>query len=86
MRELLRHGSHWMLPDDHDVTNALSEDTWMEDRVFVEAAKRAFYEYQWQLAEDIPPRDQNSHRTPLSEVSARCLLRGSVHVLCVACV
>ena len=68
MRELLRHGSHWMLPDDHDVTNALSEDTWMDDRVFVEAAKRAFYEYQWQLAEDIPPRDPESHRVPLAEV------------------
>lgn len=68
MRRLLRHGSHLMLPDDHDVTDALSEDTWKAHRVFVEVAKRMFYEYQYQLIADIPPRDQNLPNIPLEQV------------------
>lgn len=42
-------------PPDHDIANALSVDLWKEHRVLVDAARRAFFEYQYQLTADVAP-------------------------------
>ncbi|KAF0972418.1 hypothetical protein FDP41_009321 [Naegleria fowleri] len=58
VQRMLRHGSHLMIPDDHDIINNL--DSWMLTKESDEAMKRmvlagkeAFYEYQYQLLKDV---------------------------------
>lgn len=54
-RTLLTHLPRLFSPTDHDIANALSVDLWKEHRVLVDAARRAFFEYQYQLTADVAP-------------------------------
>ena len=68
MQRVLRHGANWMIPDDHDVLNNLDremieacsaehkdcdEGRNILRRRVVEAGRIAFYEYQFQLLQNI---------------------------------
>eukprot|EP00051_Salpingoeca_urceolata_P017531 m.239724 g.239724 ORF g.239724 m.239724 type:complete len:590 (+) comp18981_c2_seq3:1959-3728(+) len=56
MSAILRRGSHWMVPDDHDVMNALQPGTVDTDLgTYTAAGLRAVLEYQIQLNVDIAP-------------------------------
>jgi len=56
IQRMFRHGSHMMIPDDHDIINNV--DQWMianndTRKAMVFAGKEAFYEYQYQLMRDV---------------------------------
>ena len=54
LRQVLRNGVNWMIPDDHDFTN--NADSWMLTSHLAQlllAGKRAFQEYQLQLRVDL---------------------------------
>lgn len=56
VQSVLRRGAHWMLPDDHEIVNNLDSFLFAraDMRSFIEAGRRAFLEYQYQLVADIP--------------------------------
>lgn len=60
MSTLLRHGSHWMAPDDHEILRSLSPEMINkgESLGIIYGARRAAYEYQLQLLRDIPPMSE----------------------------
>jgi phosphodiesterase/alkaline phosphatase D-like protein len=58
MQKVLRHGAHWMLPDDHDIINNLDKEMIEKTNpnavpIMIEAGKTAYYEYQYQLYNDL---------------------------------
>jgi phosphodiesterase/alkaline phosphatase D-like protein len=73
-QQILRHGAHWMIPDDHDILNNL-------DKRFIElnakgenhsdiiyAGREAFYEYQYQLVSDLHMLSNDSQPVITNEV------------------
>jgi phosphodiesterase/alkaline phosphatase D-like protein len=63
-QQLLRHGAHYMIPDDHDIINNLDRRFIVDDNGnpsaladVMEAGRRVFLEYQYQLRDDLPSSD-----------------------------
>ncbi|OQR81675.1 hypothetical protein THRCLA_11523 [Thraustotheca clavata] len=55
LQQVLRHGAHWMLMDDHDIINNWSylNLEFPQHQVLVRAGLQTFYEYQYQLLYDV---------------------------------
>lgn len=53
LQNVLRNGANWMLPDDHDIINNLDREFLEDRRDVILAGRQAFYEYQFQLLEDV---------------------------------
>jgi phosphodiesterase/alkaline phosphatase D-like protein len=63
IQAVMRNGAHWTIPDDHDIINGLGRHIFETNnvtnhlKIVLEAGRQAFYEYQFQLLEDVYTTD-----------------------------